>query len=76
MKETLEMLVKSLVDNPENVEITEKENGNDVTLEVKVDSADMGKIIGKQGRIAKAIRVLMKAYATKLNKKVSVEILD
>lgn len=76
MKETLEMLVKSLVDNTENVEITEKENGNDVTLEIRVDPSDMGKIIGKQGRIAKAIRVLMKAYATKVGKKVSVEILD
>lgn len=76
MKETLEMLVKSLVDNTENVEITEKENGNDVTLEIRVDPSDMGKIIGKQGRIAKAIRVLMKAYATKMNKKVSVDILD
>ncbi|MBQ8298717.1 MAG: KH domain-containing protein [Clostridia bacterium] len=76
MKETLEMLVKSLVDNTDKVEITEKENGDDVTLEIRVDSSDMGKIIGKQGRIAKAIRVLMKAYATKMNKKVSVEILD
>ncbi len=76
MKETLEMLVKSLVDNTENVEITEKENGDDVTLEIRVDPSDMGKIIGKQGRIAKAIRVLMKAYATKVGKKVSVEILD
>ena len=76
MKETLEMLVKSLVDNTESVEITEKENGNDVILEIRVDPSDMGKIIGKQGRIAKAIRVLMKAYATKVGKKVSVEILD
>ena len=76
MKEMLEMLVKSLVDNVDNVEITEKENGNDVTLEIRVDPSDMGKIIGKQGRIAKAIRVLMKAYATKEGKKVNVEILD
>ena len=76
MKEMLEMLVKSLVDNVDNVDITEKENGNDITLEIRVDSSDMGKIIGKQGRIAKAIRVLMKAYATKEGKKVNVEILD
>ena len=76
MKEMLEMLVKSLVDNVDNVEITEKENENDVTLEIRVDSSDMGKIIGKQGRIAKALRVLMKAYATKEGKKVNVEILD
>ena len=76
MKEMLEILVKSLVDNPENVTITEKENGNDVTMELKVDASDIGKVIGKQGRIAKAIRVLMIAYATKIGKKVNVEILD
>ncbi len=76
MKEMLEMLVKSLVDNVDNVEITEKESENDVTLEIRVDPADMGKIIGKQGRIAKAIRVLMRAFATKEGKKVNVEILD
>lgn len=76
MKEMLEMLVKSLVDNVDNVDITEKESGDDVTLEIRVDSSDMGKIIGKQGRIAKALRVLMKAYATKEGKKVNVEILD
>ena len=76
MKEMLEMLVKSLVDNVDNVDITEKESGNDITLEIRVDSSDMGKIIGKQGRIAKALRVLMKAYATKEGKKVNVEILD
>ena len=76
MKEMLEMLVKSLVDNVDNVEITEKENEKDVTLEIRVDPSDMGKIIGKQGRIAKAIRVLMRAFATKEGKKVNVEILD
>ena len=76
MKEMLEMLVKSLVDNVDNVEITEKVNENDVTLEIRVDPSDMGKIIGKQGRIAKAIRVLMRAFATKEGKKVNVEILD
>lgn len=76
MKEMLEILVKSLVDNLDKVEITEKINGDDVALELKVDPSDMGKVIGKQGRIAKAIRVLMKAYATKEGKKVSVEILD
>lgn len=76
MKETLEILVKNLVDNKDKIEITEKENGNDVTLELRVDPSDMGKVIGKQGRIAKAIRVLMKAYATKVGKKVNVDILD
>lgn len=76
MKEMLEILVKSLVDHPENVNITETETGNDVSMELKVDSSDIGKVIGKQGRIAKAIRVLMRAYATKIGKKVNVEILD
>lgn len=76
MKEMLEMLVESLVDNVDNVEITEKVSGDDVDLEIKVDSSDIGKVIGKQGRIAKAIRVLMKAYGTKEGKKVSVEIID
>ena len=74
MKEMLEILVKNLVDNPNAIEITEKETGKSVTLELKVDSADMGKVIGRQGKIAKAIRVLMKAYAVKENKKVDVEI--
>ena len=73
MKETLEILVKNLVDNKDKVEITEKVDNNDVTLELRVDSSDMGKVIGKQGRIAKAIRVLMKAYATKEGKKVILE---
>ncbi|MBQ9279532.1 MAG: KH domain-containing protein [Clostridia bacterium] len=76
MKEMLEILVKNLVDNPDKVVITEKENEKDVVMELSVDPSDMGKVIGKQGRIAKAIRVLMKAYATKLGKKVSVDILD
>ena len=75
MKEMLEVLVKNLVDNPSNIEITEKENGKAVTLELKVDPSDMGKVIGRQGKIAKAIRVLMKAYAVKENKKVDVEII-
>lgn len=76
MKEMLEILVKSLVDNKDKVEITEKTSDKDVTLELRVDPSDMGKVIGKQGRIAKAIRVLMKAYATKEGKKISVEIVD
>ena len=72
----LEILVKDLIDNKDKIEITEKVDNNDVTLELRVDPSDMGKVIGKQGRIAKAIRVLMKAYATKEGKKVNVEILD
>ncbi|MBQ9314129.1 MAG: KH domain-containing protein [Clostridia bacterium] len=75
MKEMLEMLVKDLVDNPDKIEITEKEEGKATTLELKVDPSDMGKVIGRQGKIAKAIRVLMKAYAVKENKKINVEII-
>ena len=76
MKETLEILVRNLVDNKDKIEITEKENGNDVTLELRVDPSDMGKIIGRQGRIIRAVRTLMKAYATKENKRLNVEIIE
>lgn len=75
MKEMLELLVKNLVDNPEAIEISEKEEGKNIILELRVDPQDMGKVIGRQGKIAKAIRVLMKAYAVKENKKVNVEII-
>ena len=75
MKEMLETLVKDLVDNPDKIEITEKQEGNATTLELRVDPSDMGKVIGRQGKIAKAIRVLMKAYAVKENKKINVEII-
>ena len=75
MKEMLEMLVRDLVDNPDKIEITEKEEGKSTTLELKVDPSDMGKVIGRQGKIAKAIRVLMKAYAVKENKRIDVEII-
>ncbi len=75
MKEMLELLVKNLVDNPNGIEISEKEDGKTTVLELKVDPADMGKVIGRQGKIAKAIRTLMKAYAVKENKKLNVEII-
>jgi uncharacterized protein len=75
MKEMLEILVKNLVDNPDAIEISEKVDGKTIDLELKVDPQDMGKVIGRQGKIAKAIRVLMKAYAVKENKKVNVEII-
>lgn len=75
MKEMLKTLVKDLVDNPDKIDITEKQEGNATTLELRVDPSDMGKVIGRQGKIAKAIRVLMKAYAVKENKKINVEII-
>ena len=76
MKETLEVLIKNLVDNQSAVEITEKEDKQITTYEVKVASKDMGKVIGKQGKMAKAIRSVMKAVAGKEHKKVNVEFLD
>ena len=76
MKEMLEALVKSLVDFPDKVEVNEIPGDKFTTLELRVDPSDMGKIIGRQGRIIKAVRTLMKAYATKENKKLSVEIVE
>ena len=74
MKNLIELIAKSLVDNPEMVEVNQITNDTSVVLEVKVAPDDMGKIIGKQGKIAKAIRTVAKAAATKEGVKVSVEI--
>lgn len=74
MKELVEVIAKSLVDNPDEVEVTEKESEKALVLELKVAPSDMGKVIGKQGRIAKAIRSVVKAAASKEDKKVIVEI--
>lgn len=76
MKEMLETLVKSLVDFPEKVSVNEVEGDKFTTLELRVDPSDMGKIIGRQGRIIRAVRTLMKAYATKANKRLNVEIIE
>lgn len=75
MNEVLEVIAKALVDNPDEVNITEIDNDDkSVTLELRVNQDDMGKVIGKQGRIAKAIRTVVKAAANRENKKVSVDI--
>lgn len=74
MKELVEVLAKSLVDYPEQVTVTESEQDNEIFLVLKVASDDMGKVIGKQGRIAKAIRAMVKAAASRTDKKVIVEI--
>lgn len=74
MKELVEVIAKALVDEPEQVVVTEKQDGKTTVLEVKVADSDMGKVIGKQGRIAKAIRSVVKAAAAKEDKKVVVEI--
>ncbi|MDR1801376.1 MAG: KH domain-containing protein [Lachnospiraceae bacterium] len=76
MKDLVEVIIKALVDKPDEVEINEKEDKEQTVIEVKVSPDDMGKIIGKQGRIAKAIRAVVKAAAAKDDKKVSVDILD
>ena len=75
MKEVLELIAKALVENPDAVSVTEIENGNSITLELRTADGDMGKVIGKQGRIAKAIRTVVKAAASREDKHVSVEIL-
>lgn len=74
MKELVEMIAKALVENPGEVVVTETMKGEDTLIELKVSPADMGKVIGKQGRIAKAIRSVVKAAASKEDKKVIVEI--
>ncbi len=75
MKELLEVIAKSLVDYPESVDVTEKAGDEAVTLELRVAEGDMGKVIGKRGRIAQSIRKVMQAAASRENKKVIVEII-
>ena len=76
MKELVEVIAKSLVDCPDEVEVTEKESGKSLVIELKVAPSDMGKVIGKQGKIAKAIRTVIKAAASKEDKKIIVDILQ
>ena len=76
MKELVEVIAKSLVDYPDQVVVTETENEKAIVLELRVAQSDMGKVIGKQGRIAKAIRSVVKAAASKEDKKVIVEIVQ
>ncbi|MBD5484999.1 MAG: KH domain-containing protein [Lachnospiraceae bacterium] len=75
MKELVEVIAKALVENPDEVVVTEKEEGRNITVELHVAASDMGKVIGKQGRIAKAIRSVVKAASSKDNKRVDVEII-
>ena len=75
MKEIVEIIAKSLVDHPEDVVVDEKQEDRTIVFELHVASDDMGKVIGKQGRIAKAMRLVVKAAATRENKKVTVEII-
>ena len=76
MKNLVEVIAKSLVDCPDEVVVTETENDKAIVLELRVAQSDMGKVIGKQGRIAKSIRTVVKAASTKDDKKVVVEIMQ
>jgi predicted RNA-binding protein YlqC (UPF0109 family) len=76
MKELLAVIAKALVDDPTAVEVSEREGERSIVLELRVADADMGKVIGKQGRIAKCIRTVMKAAASRENKHVVVEIVQ
>ena len=76
MKELLTYIARSLVDHPDEVSVTERTQDAETVFKVRVAEGDMGKIIGRQGRIVKEIRVLMKTVAQRQGKKVSVEVLD
>ncbi len=76
MKELVEVIAKALVDDPDSVVVTEREEKKLIVLELRVADSDMGKVIGKQGRIAKAIRSVVKAAAAREDKKVVVDIVD
>ena len=76
MKELVEVIAKSLVDNPDEVVVTQTENDKAIVIELRVAQSDMGKVIGQQGRIAKAIRAVVKAASSKEEKKVIVDIMQ
>jgi predicted RNA-binding protein YlqC (UPF0109 family) len=76
LEELVEIIARSIVDNPEDVSVNKVEGEKSVILELQVAEEDMGKVIGKQGRIAKAIRTVVKAAATKEGKRVIVEIIQ
>lgn len=76
MKDLLLYIARNLVENPDAVSVTETENGDELTLELRVAPEDMGKVIGRQGRIAKEIRTLVRSCAQRMGQKVSVDIVD
>ena len=76
MKELLTYIVQNLVEKPDEVSVTEREANGETVFEVRVADGDMGKVIGRQGRIVKQIRILMRAVAQRKGKKVSVDIMD
>ena len=76
VKDLLLYIARNLVENPDAVTVTEVEGGQELTLELRVAPDDMGKVIGRQGRIAKEIRTLVRSYAQRTGQKVSVDIID
>jgi len=76
MKELLIYIAKNLVDNPDEVTVTERETESETVFELRVNPSDMGKVIGRQGRIAKEIRALMRSVAQRQGKRISVDIVD
>ena len=76
MKELVEVIAKALVENPDEVVVTEKAEGKNITVELHVAASDMGKVIGRGGRIAKDIRILIRSAAQRAGKRVNVEIVD
>ena len=76
MKDLLLYIARSLVEHPEQVSVTEVEEGDELTLQLRVAPEDMGKVIGRQGRVIKAIRTLARAAASSTNTHVDVELLD
>ena len=76
LKELLAYIAKHLVDNPDEVKVTEREGESETVFELSVNQSDMGKVIGRQGRIAKEIRALMRSVAIRQGKRISVDIVD
>ena len=76
MKELLTYIAQSLVEHPESVSVSERETAGETVLELRVAPDDMGKVIGRQGRIAKEIRTVIRSYAQRTGEKVSVDIVD
>lgn len=76
MKDLLIYIAQNLVDNPDDVTVTEKQTGSETVYELRVAPSDMGKVIGRQGKVAKEIRALMRAVAMKQGKRISIDIVD
>jgi len=76
LKDLLTYIAQNLVDNPDEVNVTERETDSETIYELRVNQSDMGKVIGRQGRIAKEIRALMRSVAVRQGKRISVDIVD